>query len=131
MESRRTFFGKLIALTSGLALLPAGQALAKKLAVGLDKVPKLKDVGGWLIVKLKGKDVLFVRDGEDSIKAIDPVCTHQKCLVAYNPESKMIECPCHKSHYGLDGRNISGPSPKPLNTYPAKLSKGRIIVDLG
>lgn len=131
MESRRSFFGKLLTVTAGLLLLPAGRALAKKLAVGLDKIPKLKEVGGWVIVKLKGKDVLFVRDGQDSVRAIDPICTHQHCLVAYNPKSKMIECPCHESHYGLDGHNISGPSPKPLNTYPAKLSKGRIIVDLG
>jgi len=131
MESRRSFFRRLAALASGLLMLPAGRAFAKKLAVSLDRIPKLKQVGGWVIVKIKGTDVLFVRDAQDSVKALNPICTHQKCLVAYNPKDGMIECPCHKSHYGLDGRNISGPSPKPLQTYPAELSKGRVIVDLG
>ena len=130
MESRRSFIAKAVGLAAGLVVLPIGKAWAKKLAISLEKVNKLQKVDGWTILKIKDRQVLFVRDGLDSIKAMDPVCTHQKCLVGYDPQGKRIACGCHKSHYDLSGKVLDGPAPAPLKTYPAKLSKGRIILTL-
>jgi Rieske Fe-S protein len=130
MESRRRFLGWLWAGTLGLFLLPTSRAWAKKMAISLDKAPKLKDVGGWVILKIRERDVMFVRDAAESIRAFDPVCTHQKCLVGYNPQAMRIECGCHKSHYNLDGEVLNGPAPAPLKRFPASLSNNRVIVDL-
>jgi Rieske Fe-S protein len=130
MESRRAFITGLASFAAGLVSLPMGKAWAKKLAISLDKVKKLQKVDGWTILKIKERQILFVRDGQDSIKAMDPVCTHQKCLVGYDPKGKRIACGCHKSHYDLTGKVLDGPAPAPLKTYPAKLSKGRIILTL-
>jgi Rieske Fe-S protein len=128
MLTRRNLFKSLLAFAS-LLLLP-GNALAKKVAVKLEKVKKLKEIGGWTILNLKGRQILFVRDAQDSIRALSPICTHKKCLVEYNPESKKIQCNCHKSIYDLEGKVLEGPAPKPLLTYEAKLNKNRIIVTI-
>jgi len=130
MESRRGFFRRALGVVAALLLLPAGRAWGKKLALPLEKVPKLKEVGGWMVVKIKGRKVLFVRDGKDSIRALNPTCTHQQCRVGYDPKAGRIECDCHQSHFDLDGKNLDGPAPAPLTTYPAELKNDRIIVEL-
>jgi cytochrome b6-f complex iron-sulfur subunit len=114
---------------TGLLLLPKA-AWAKKIAIPLNKVEKLKKVGGWTILKIKKKQIIFIRDAQDSIRALSPVCTHKKCLVGYNPDAKKIECSCHRSTYDLTGKVLDGPAPKPLPSYPAELSQDRIIIKI-
>jgi Rieske Fe-S protein len=119
----------LAAAAAGAAwLLRAGVAQAKKLAIKLEQVPALKKVGGAAILKLAGKDVMLIRDGKASVRALSPICTHQKCYVKYNPANKKIECGCHKSSYDLNGKVLGGPAPAPLPTFPARLDGDRIIV---
>ena len=91
---------------------------------------KLKQVGGSTILKIKGEPILFVRDSETSVRAIHSVCTHQKCTVGYNPKAGRIECGCHKSAFGLDGKVLDGPAPRPLATYPADLKGDRVVVSV-
>ena len=130
MISRRDLM-KMFLISLG-ALIPFApvKAWAKKLAFKMDKAEALKTVNGWTILELKDKQVIFVRDTETTIRAFNPLCPHQKCVVAYNPDHKRIECPCHASAYDMDGKVISGPSPSPLQTYPAELKDDKIIVDL-
>ena len=119
----------LISLGALITFAPV-KAWAKKLAFKLDKAEALKNVNGWTILELKEKQVMFIRDTDTTVKAFSPICTHQKCVVAYNPDHKRIECPCHGSIYDLDGKVLSGPAPAPLQTYPAEIKDDKIIVDL-
>jgi Rieske Fe-S protein len=131
VPSRRGFLATLTGAVLALWTLPtlaAGEV--KKVAIGLVKVEKLQKVGGWVILKIKDRDVLLVRDTEKTIRALDPTCTHQKCTVAYEPKDGILHCPCHKSAYGLDGRVTDGPAPKPLTAFPAVLDGDRIILSL-
>lgn len=128
----RRIFLTISAIGAGmLTFLPASLAWAKKVAIKLANVEKLQEVGGWTILKVKERDVLLIRDAEDHVTALNPLCTHQACTVGYNPETKHIECPCHASAFGLDGTVLDGPAPEPLQTYTAELSEGRIVLDLG
>jgi Rieske Fe-S protein len=128
MPNRRDFLKSLAAAASSLALLPAGRASAKKLAIPIEKAEKLKSVGGSATLKVKDLTILFVRDSETSVRALDPICTHEKCSVAYNSTTKAIECPCHKSSFDLDGKVAKGPASKPLKAYEASISGGQILI---
>ena len=130
MISRRGFIKLASAATAIAAFIPSSLAFAKKVALKLAKVPKLSKIGGWTILKVKKKDIMFIRDGEDSVKAFNPECTHQACTVGYNHESGYIECPCHNSLFDLEGKVIKGPATEPLERYTASLKDERIIVSI-
>lgn len=129
MISRRALFKTFMgALGAGMLLLSGKKAKAKKLGIKLDKVQSLQKVGGAATLKLEGQDILFIRDSATSVRAISPKCTHQQCLVAYNPKKGKVECPCHGSFFEVNGNAIKGPATKPLKTYPTTLQDGTIIV---
>jgi Rieske Fe-S protein len=101
----------------------------KRLALGLDKVEKLKSPGGSALLKVQGRDLLFIRESEETVRVLDPTCTHKKCTVEYSKEKQRIVCPCHGSNFALDGKVLLGPAEKPLQAFEATLDpqKTRII----
>ena len=121
---------RVIGSTAVLVTILPELARAKKLALGLDKVEQLKKVGGWVVLKIKGQEIMFIRESEEVIRALDPICTHKHCTVDYDPDEKLIVCPCHGSTYDLEGKVLKGPAKKPLTVYDAKLSDGKIIFSM-
>ncbi|MBW7996129.1 MAG: Rieske (2Fe-2S) protein [Candidatus Glassbacteria bacterium] len=105
-------------------------ASAKKLALGLDKAEQLKKVGGSAILKIKGQEILFIRECEEVIRALDPECKHRKCTVEYDNEQNLIVCPCHGSTYDTKGEVLKGPATESLTAFEATLSGDRIIFSL-
>jgi len=122
----------MIAVLGGILLWPASwlKAKAKKLAFGIEKIEKLKTVNGWAILKIKDREILFIRDDEESVRALNPICTHKQCTVEYNPELKKIVCPCHGSTYDLEGKVLKGPAQKSLGVYETEYSEGRVILTI-
>jgi cytochrome b6-f complex iron-sulfur subunit len=49
---------------------------------------------------------------EQGFSAHSLVCTHLGCTVENNPDG--FACPCHGSHFDLDGNVTQGPATKPL-----------------
>lgn len=127
---RRTFLRMLLSGVAALILMPTRLAHAKKVAVGLDKLEKLQTAGGSAVVKIKDRDVLLVRENETTVHAINPMCTHKKCQVAFKSDLGKLACKCHKSAFGLDGSVLGGPAPKPLQIYPAMLAENQIVITL-
>jgi nitrite reductase/ring-hydroxylating ferredoxin subunit len=115
----------ILGLLSGARLLPA----QKKMALSLDKAEKLKTTGGSVVLKIQGRDLLFIRDSEQSVRVLDPTCSHKKCTVEYSKDKQRIVCPCHSSNYTLDGKVLNGPAEKPLQVFEATLDaqNNRII----
>lgn len=135
--SSSTFGRRPFLLSSGLGLaallgLPAvaAHAAGSKVAIPLAKLEPLKSVGGSIVLKVKDKLLLLVRDGATSVRAFNPVCTHRQCVVAFNAGEKKIKCPCHGSQFDLNGNVVHGPAPRPLETYAAELVGEQIIVTL-
>ncbi len=131
--TRRGFFGVVATAAAGaaaLVLLPSRSAEAKKVGVALADVEALQKVGGSAVLKVKGQKILFIRDSETTVRAIDPTCSHKKCTVKYTASDNQMHCPCHKSAYSLDGKVLGGPAPKPLTTFPAQLSGGQVVINL-
>lgn len=127
---RRTMLKSLAAALGAILFWPARAARAGKLAIGLDKLKTLGEVGASVTLKLKGRTVMFIRDSEESVIGIDPTCTHQQCTVEHRNGAERIECPCHGSVFDLEGNVLKGPAEEPLTRFETSLSEGRVIVDL-
>ncbi len=73
---------------------------------------------------------IIVITPDDKVKAFSAVCTHLSCTVQYRNDLELIWCACHNGRYDLEGRNVSGPPPRPLESYSVHVDKssGEIVV---
>jgi menaquinol-cytochrome c reductase iron-sulfur subunit len=73
-----------------------------------------------------------LRNENNQIIALSPICKHLGCTVNWNsnPQYKeMFFCPCHFGLYTKDGINVPGtPPPKPLDHYLTKEENGRLLI---
>jgi Rieske Fe-S protein len=68
-----------------------------------------------------GKPCLVIRTPDGDVKAFNALCTHTDCTVQFLPDKGEIFCGCHNGVYDLNGRNVSGPPPRPLEEYKVTL----------
>lgn len=80
------------------------------------------------IVKFGNKPVILIRTQAGELKAFSATCTHLDCIVQYQPETKGIWCACHNGRYNLNGQNISGPPPRPLEAYAVNVRGDDIVI---
>jgi Rieske Fe-S protein len=64
-----------------------------------------------------GKPCLVIRTKEGDVRAFNAVCTHVDCTVEFRADRAEIICNCHNGVYDLNGKNVSGPPPRPLEEY--------------
>jgi len=130
--SRRRFFGTMTGIAIASLAWPKMALSAGKswVAVPLSKAPKLQKVGGSMVTKIRGKDLLLVRDSETSAHAFEAKCPHEQCDLNYAPDSQKIECPCHAALFDLTGKVLEGPPPRPLETYQAIVDGERILFNI-
>ncbi len=84
--------------------------------------------GSSRMVMLGGDPVLVIRMEDGSFRGFVALCTHLNCIVAYSAAHKQIECPCHGGVYSLEGKNISGPPPRPLKRVDVSVVQGMVTV---
>jgi cytochrome b6-f complex iron-sulfur subunit len=58
-------------------------------------------------------------------------CVHLGCTVPFRNECNSFKCPCHGSHYNLDGEYLDGPAPRSLDRFAFHFEKGDVVVDTG
>ena len=68
------------------------------------------------IVTLHGKKVGAYRDENGILHTVSVRCPHLGCQLAWNPEERTWDCPCHGSRFTFRGERISGPAQKDLET---------------
>lgn len=54
--------------------------------------------------------VAAYRDDAGELHKVSAICTHLRCVVAWNPAERTWDCPCHGSRFDFDGRVIQGPA---------------------
>ena len=80
------------------------------------------------IIKFGSKPVLLVRNTKGEFKAFSATCTHLDCTVQYRSDFGLIWCACHNGKYDLNGRNVSGPPPRPLDIYEVTLQGDDVLI---
>jgi menaquinol-cytochrome c reductase iron-sulfur subunit len=71
----------------------------------------------------------LVRAAEDGpIRAFSTVCPHLGCGVDYDEMTGRFNCPCHTSAFDLDGRCLSGPSPRGLDELETHVEGRDVLV---
>jgi Rieske Fe-S protein len=80
------------------------------------------------IFKFGNRPAILVRTARGELRAFSAICTHLNCTVQYRPDLAHIWCACHDGHYDLNGRNIQGPPPRPLEMFAVNLRNDEIVV---
>lgn len=86
-------------------------------------------VGASKTVRFGRNPAMVINTETNGLVDYSAVCTHFACIVKWNSESGMIECPCHAGFYNpLDGSVISGPPPAPLEQLSVSIDSGKIYI---
>lgn len=112
---------------------PAEKAVALSMVseVTLPEADQLP-LGSAMMFKFGARPALLIHHKDDTWVALDAVCTHLGCTVEYQSDRDVIHCNCHSGEYdSKTGKNISGPPPKPLTAYVAKVIEGGLLITRG
>jgi cytochrome b6-f complex iron-sulfur subunit len=143
MISRRGFLGgsALVVLpvlcgactdSSGPPVVDLPPVANKTIVVPLSDFSALMKTGGSVVGKAAGyaNPIVIAHVTDGMFSALDALCTHAGCNVAYNALNLTLDCPCHGSTYELDGTVINGPAPRPLKMFTATTDGTNVTVTL-
>ena len=84
------------------------------------------------IFRFGSKPGIIIRGTDGKFRAFNATCTHLDCIVQYDNKGGDIWCACHGGRYDLNGKNISGPPPRPLESLSVNVlpQSGEILVTL-
>ena len=132
-QPRRTFLNWFLGTTLGAAaatfIYPIvryvsppriPEATTNQVEAGDVNDPVLKEKG-FKIVRFGAEPVILLKASDTDYRAFSATCTHLDCIVGYQPDRTRIYCNCHGGCYDLNGRNVSGPPPKPLTAFKVNL----------
>ena len=142
-DDRRSFLGKLVGGTAaligagiaglaGLASVPKAQETAKRWR----KAASMFDLGnkpmlvvlaerhqdGWY--ETHQQTVVFIDKDESGkgYRALSATCTHLGCGVSWDDAKGQFLCPCHKGVFDRSGNVVSGPPPRAMDRFEARLN---------
>jgi Rieske Fe-S protein len=105
--------------------------------------PKLPDYGNDAVVAARVSEIkpnegkifrfgskpgLLIQISPGEYRALSAVCTHLGCTVQYRSDLREVWCACHNGIYDINGRNISGPPPRPLTVFEVQVRGDEIFV---
>ena len=105
--------------------------------------PKLPDLGSGAVLAAKVSELkpnsaktfrfgtrpgLLIQSAPGEYRAMSATCTHLGCTVQFRPDMKQVWCACHNGLYDLNGHNVSGPPPRPLEQFEVQVRGDEIFV---
>ncbi len=91
------------------------------------KAQELKPNSGQ-IFRFGSQPAILIDTPAGELRAFSATCTHLGCIVQYRPDLSQIWCACHNGHFDLNGKNVAGPPPKPLEEYAVNVKGDQIVV---
>jgi Rieske Fe-S protein len=108
-------------------LIPPPSAELSSDTVLAGKTGDLKPNSGK-IFRFGSRPALLIMTSDGKYRAMSGVCTHLGCTVQYRGDLHNVWCACHNGMYDLNGRNLSGPPPRPLEDYDVFVKGDEIYV---
>jgi Rieske Fe-S protein len=141
-QSRRGFVNWLLGTSVGGLLLAvlypvtrylippaAGESAAATVTLSI----KPEDVApnSGQIFKFGNQPAILIRTPAGELRAFSAACPHLGCIVQYRDDLSRVWCACHNGHFDLNGRNVQGPPPGPLETFVVNVRNDEIVVSRG
>jgi quinol---cytochrome c reductase iron-sulfur subunit, bacillus type len=82
---------------------------------------------GW-IETTAFKGVWVLRQPGNQFVVFNGRCTHLGCAYSWQIDQRQFYCPCHAGIYGVDGKVLAGPPPRPLDVLQTRLEGGDLEV---
>ncbi len=138
-SSRRSFVDWILGTSAGGLLLavlyPAGRYIVppptgESAASSVTLPFKADDLApnAARIFKFGSRPGILIRLPSGELRAFSAACTHLGCIVQHRPDIGHIWCACHNGHFDLNGINIQGPPPSPLEAYTVNVRGDQIVV---
>jgi len=87
----------------------------------------VEHLDGWR--KAVFQRTVYVTKGADGQTIVlSAVCPHLGCSVPWNEAQGQFICPCHAGVFARDGKRISGPPPRGMDTLETTIKNGRLMV---
>lgn len=116
---------------AGQYLVPPAAGESATAAVTLSIKPEDLAPNSGQIFKFGNRPGIVVRTASGDLRAFSATCTHLGCIVQYRADLSHIWCACHNGHFDLNGLNIQGPPPRPLETFAVNVRGDEIVVSKG
>ena len=137
-STRRSFIDFLLSTSLGATvmsvvypvvqfLIPPAVSEAQQNNVVAGSAKELKPNSGK-VFKFGSRPAIVVRTPTGQFRAFSAICTHLNCTVQYRDDFQHIWCACHGGQFDLNGLNVAGPPPRPLEEYAVNLSGDDIVV---
>lgn len=119
-ENAQVFSPHRLPLPTGLGgILLDGGISAGNLLSQAFYVPhvQLRDIqpGHGGIVLWNGRKVGAYHSEDDRYYLVSTRCPHMGCQLAWNPEERSWDCPCHGSRFSYDGKRLDSPASNSLS----------------
>jgi Rieske Fe-S protein len=131
------FLGTALTALAGAVLYPVAryisppqvpEAATNRVLAG--KVAELAE-RTWKIFPFGSEPGILIQTAAGEFRAFSAKCTHLSCTVQFDAPSHRIWCACHNGYFDLNGRNVAGPPPKPLEAYEVHVVGEDIFVSRG
>ena len=136
---RRNFLNWFLGTTAGAFVLSilyplsrylippqAGESTARSVTLSIKPQDVKANTGQ--IFRFGSQPGILVNTPSGELKAFSAACTHLACIVQYRSDINQIWCACHNGHFDLNGKNVEGPPPKPLEEYAVNVRVDQIVV---
>ena len=121
------FFVSVLYPLSRYLIPPKSEESASRTVTLAIKPQEVKADSGQ-IFRFGSQPAILVNTPAGELKAFSAACTHLACIVQYRSDIGQIWCACHNGHFDLNGRNVEGPPPKPLEEYAVNVRGDQIVV---
>jgi Rieske Fe-S protein len=136
---RRNFLNWFLTTSAGAFILSVTYPLSRYLippkveestahTVTLSIKPQDMKPNSGQIFRFGSQPAILINTAAAELRAFTAVCTHLACIVQYRSDISHIWCACHNGHFDLNGKNIEGPPPKPLEEYAVNVRGDQIVV---